>query len=192
MYNFSVDWFTSGIPHLDATLNIIGKTRTDPLRILEIGSYEGRSATWISDNLLDHNDSVLWCIDTFEGGFEHAGDDNLKSLLDTFYSNISQSKNFNKIRVMVNDSKQAMPLMIKNEMKFDYIYIDGSHQTLDVIHDGLNAFNLLADNGAIIFDDYEWNYYGDYMVKKACNVLEIMLPLVPRLCAYQRTYTISK
>jgi predicted O-methyltransferase YrrM len=191
-YEFSEDWFTFHIPHWDETLRIMGKTRTDPLRILEIGCYEGRSSTWISDNLLTHPDSSMWCIDTFEGSIEHEGQENLHKLLNTFYSNIAQSKNFRKMRVVVNDSKQVMPLMIKNGMKFDLIYVDGSHETHDVIQDGVNAFNLLADGGAIIFDDYWWKFQETHPVKDACDVLETMIPIIPSWSTWQRTYTVSK
>lgn len=191
-YNFSVDWFTFHVPHWDETLRIMGKTRTSPLRILEIGSYEGRSSTWISDNLLDHPDSILWCLDTFEGSIEHEGQDNITTLLEKFYSNLSKSKNFRKTRVLANDSKQAMPLMIKKGMKFDLIYVDGSHETPDVIQDGLNAFELLADGGAIIFDDYWWKFEEEFPVKAACEQLETMLPIIPSWSTWQRTYTVSK
>lgn len=191
-YDFSVDWFTFHVPHWDKTLEIINKHRNSPLRILEIGCYEGRSSTWISDNLLDHPDSLIWCVDTFEGSIEHEGQDNIPTLLTRFYNNISKSKNFRKMRVLANDSKQAMPLMIKNQMKFDLIYIDGSHETPDVIQDGLNAYNLLADGGAIIFDDYWWKFNEEFPVKDACDQLETMIPITPVWSTWQRSYVVSK
>ncbi|CAM9826272.1 unnamed protein product, partial [Pylaiella littoralis] len=32
-----------------------------PLRILEVGSFEGASAMWLAENLLQHPDSILIC-----------------------------------------------------------------------------------------------------------------------------------
>ena len=40
---------------------------------------------------------------------------------------------------------------------FDFIYVDGSHSTVDVIEDAVSAFRL-ANRGAVIaFDDYQWD-----------------------------------
>jgi hypothetical protein len=36
------------------------------------------------------------------------------------------------------------------------IYIDGSHQAVDVLSDAVLSFPLLAIGGYMVFDDYEW------------------------------------
>lgn len=41
---------------------------------------------------------------------------------------------------------------------FDLIYIDGSHQSTDVLTDAVSSFNLLKQGGLIIFDDYLWDF----------------------------------
>ncbi len=40
--------------------------------------------------------------------------------------------------------------------KFDLVYIDGDHRPTQVYQDGCNAFKCLAEDGFILFDDYEW------------------------------------
>ena len=42
---------------------------------------------------------------------------------------------------------------------YDIIYIDGSHHHDDVLNDALNSFELLNNNGIIIFDDFLKKYY---------------------------------
>lgn len=37
---------------------------------------------------------------------------------------------------------------------FDFIYIDGSHRSPDVIQDSILSFGLLKKGGIMIFDDY--------------------------------------
>ncbi|MDH4347153.1 MAG: class I SAM-dependent methyltransferase [Thermoleophilia bacterium] len=39
--------------------------------------------------------------------------------------------------------------------------MDGSHEALDVIVDAALAWRLLARGGAMIFDDYTWDGFGD-------------------------------
>lgn len=41
--------------------------------------------------------------------------------------------------------------------EFDFIYIDGSHNAIDVLEDAVLSFRLLKNNGIIAFDDYLWN-----------------------------------
>jgi hypothetical protein len=42
-----------------------------PTKALEVGSFEGRSALWMLENLLTHPDSTLTVVDTFAGSHEH-------------------------------------------------------------------------------------------------------------------------
>lgn len=187
-YRFSEDWFTYHVPHWRKTMELAGLSETKALRILEIGSYEGRSATWISDNLLDAPGSSLCCIDTFGGSIEHEGQDNLGQLLTRFSDNIAMSRNSHKVRTFVGDSKQVMPVMMRNGWRFDIIYVDGSHEEEDVIQDGLNAFEMLAPGGAIIFDDYHWEFRDEKPVMKAVARLEEMIPIKAVWSTWQRSY----
>lgn len=57
-YEFTQDWFSMRHPHWPKY--------ADPkpeLNVLEIGSYEGRSAVWMLENLLTHHDSTITCVD---------------------------------------------------------------------------------------------------------------------------------
>jgi len=40
---------------------------------------------------------------------------------------------------------------------YDIIYIDGSHLAMHVLTDAVLCWDLLKNNGVIIFDDYKWN-----------------------------------
>ena len=181
------------IPHWEETLRLVGKSKSDKMSILEIGSYEGKSGTWISDNLLEHPQSMLLCVDTFEGSIEHEGQDNIKILHDIFEYNMSLSKNAHKTITAVGDSKEILPDAKRRGMMFDLIYVDGPHQTEDVIADGRNAYELLNDDGVIIFDDSEWSMDGiTCPVKEALNVLEKELPIEVILTGWQRSYIKKK
>ena len=51
-YEFSQQWFHSNIPVWDA---ILANYKEKRLNVLEIGSHEGVSTTWIINNLLQYN-----------------------------------------------------------------------------------------------------------------------------------------
>lgn len=192
MYRFNYDWFSARVPFWEETLKKTNK-RHGKLEILEIGSFEGRSATWISDNLLDHDESFLTCIDTFEGSNEHLNKKITSSLYETFKYNITQSKNSKKIKTIVGDSHAALPKLIELNQKYDIIYVDGGHSFEDVIQDGRDAYKLIKDDGVIIFDDYKWFTTKKSgiirTVKYAVDVLESELQLKLIASDWQRAYT---
>jgi predicted O-methyltransferase YrrM len=59
-YKYSQNWFLSSEIR-SKLLDIIDPSKEN--NILEIGSYEGLSAVFFADNLLNHQNSSLTCID---------------------------------------------------------------------------------------------------------------------------------
>jgi hypothetical protein len=57
-YNFTQNWFYSY--DLEQFLPL---GTQDEIHILEIGSFEGESAVWFSENLLNNKNSTITCID---------------------------------------------------------------------------------------------------------------------------------
>lgn len=184
---FTVDWFSANIPHWLETFKLSNKDLSSRIDMLEIGCYEGKSTCWISDNMLKHISSRLDTIDTFQGSVEHEGQDNDR-LKDMYMRNISLTRNPEKINSHIGDSRAILPVFLKEGRKYDVIYVDGGHMPENVIIDGLCAFHLLKDDGVIIFDDYEWTYYGQRTVKEGLDKLETMIPIKPILTTWQRSY----
>ncbi len=155
-YNFSVDWFSRNEPSWNFLLE-----RVKPRRYLEIGSYEGRSATFVTKKCNYHSDLHIYCIDTWEGGVEHDRE-SMGTVEQRFDNNISLAISEAPSGIHLNKIKgYSGPTMIKllasEEEKFDFIYIDGSHQAADVLLDSVLAFNLLRVGGMLVFDDYTWS-----------------------------------
>ena len=190
-YKFTEDWFSGNIKNWIELFSKYDKKNTDKLNILEIGSYEGRATTWLLDNMMDHSDSVIYCVDTFNGSHEH--DPSIRNrLFDCFNANISVSKWPEKVRVIKDDSRLALPFLCKQKHQFDIIYVDGSHSTLDVVNDGIFSLHLLKKGGIVIFDDYQWvdPVYKNQPVKKAIDFLDANYPKYMErvLDGYQRAY----
>ncbi len=157
-FNFSNDWFKNGIPIWNKLLPDL-----KPQRILEVGSYEGASATYLIE-LLSGNGAALeiHCVDTWSGSEEHIklGID-FVTIEKNFDRNIAlAAKNKANLKIYKHKgfSDEILSKFLSSGRRnyFDFIYIDGSHQAPDVLCDAVLAFRLLKIGGVLGFDDYMW------------------------------------
>lgn len=149
MYEFTSDYFGNCEIKNELEKNAHKQAKW---KILEIGSFEGSSATYFSDNLLDHPESKLTCVDPFDSGdsttpFTKSGTDTMYQ----FINNISKSKNFQKITFYRLYSSEFYK---NNKETFNFIYVDGSHLVEDVENDFKECLKILEPGGFIAFDDY--------------------------------------
>ena len=135
---FEYDWFTANIPSFETHLSHL---RGKPCSALEIGCHEGRASTWLLEEVLTHPDSRLTAIDTY--------------LQERFWENIESSDGRAKTQLLLKPSREALrDLPFQN---YDFIYIDGSHWTIDVLEDAVLSFRLAKIGAVIAFDDYLWD-----------------------------------
>lgn len=147
-YMFTSDWFSHNIP---IWMNVLSEFRDKSVKALEIGSYQGRSAVWLLENILTHPDATLTCVDTFEGSAEHTFDQKV-GIWDMFQNNVIT--NFGpKVNVLRGKSGDIMRTFPADEV-FDIVYIDGCHYSANVMEDAVLTFPLLRVGGILIFDDY--------------------------------------
>lgn len=162
-YQFTNKWFDSAAR---ATWDQL-IPQLNPMRILEIGSYEGASACYLIDALASKFELEIHCIDTWEGGLEHKPDGSapadMSAVENRFRSNMQQAilSAKNKVDLVVHKGQcdLHLPALIAAGKAgyFDFIYVDGSHQAPDVLTDAVLCFKLLRKNGILAFDDYLWN-----------------------------------
>ena len=112
--------------------------------MLEVGSYEGRSALWFLENILTHDTARLTCIDGFfrlpqEMRFDH----NVRLS--------GHTKRLTKIKAKSADALPGLPCE-----SFDAIYVDGDHRAAPVLLDLACCWRLLKPSGVMILDDYLW------------------------------------
>jgi predicted O-methyltransferase YrrM len=155
--SFSADWTTW---HFANWVEFLRPPRSTPLRVLEIGSWEGRSALFFLNHLPR---ARLVCLDTFEGGQEHQAADDAATFLpqveQRFDANTAEFKaRVEKIRARSADGLIRLGLANR---RFDVAYIDGSHRAGDVYSDGALTWPLMAPGGLVIFDDYQWKMMPD-------------------------------
>jgi hypothetical protein len=124
-----------------------------PMKILEIGSFEGLSTTW----LLKHTNAHVTCVDTWEGSDEHT-DEHKQGLYERFLENIEPWKD--RVTILRGESGKVLRTLPCEET-YDFIYIDGSHYAKDVLADAVLTWPLINPTGLIIFDDYLWTTDGN-------------------------------
>lgn len=157
-YTYSEDWFSHNINNWNQIFNYFNLKGKDNLTFLEIGCFEGRSTNYLLDNILTGKNSVIHVIDTFKGSINETGmswrhEHNFDNLENVFLHNI---KNY-KDKVFIHKGKSGD--ILKKDFSgaiFDFIYIDGSHTSYDVLQDAVLCHPLLKDGGLIIFDDFGW------------------------------------
>jgi predicted O-methyltransferase YrrM len=162
-YQYTKDWFQWApkvweqlIPHLPSRKNF-----------LEIGSFEGRSAVWTIENLMEDGGEI-YCIDTWEGGAEHTPED-MAGTEERFKHNVGLvMDNFvdRNVLPIKSTSVKALGGLIAQKKQFDFIYIDGSHLAKDVLTDACMAWPLLKSKGFMVFDDYLWKPQGFTLLQR--------------------------
>ena len=162
---FTTDWTTWKLPHW---VKLLAPFRGRRINVLEVGSWEGRSAIFFANYLPR---ARITCVDTFAGGQEHqeaaarsAYDArSLRQVESRFDSNLRAfRRRIEKIKASSADALCA--LGIRNR-RFELAYIDAGHRAVEVYADGSLAWPLMARGGMMIFDDYQW----DEMPKRLDN-----------------------
>lgn len=162
---YTQDWFSY---HEEHWLQHFGHLAGKPgLQAVEVGSYEGRSASWLIQNLLTGQGSRLVCVEPFQ---EYEGQEQ------NFDHNIALAGGEDKIVKLRGRSQQVLPYL--PDESFDFIYVDGSHMVLDVLQDAAMCWRLLKPGGVIVFDDYEHVLFPDDSGMSAGPAIRAFLSLL--------------
>lgn len=167
---YSSDWFSGNLANMATVKDFLvrHKPSYEPLHILEVGSYEGRSTRWFLENLVQGHfaslQSTITCVDTWKGS-EEAAHDYIKSGVESddvlwkrfshnlspFASHVIAYRGFSR-----NELHRIYVDCLQTNKRFDFIYIDGSHKRLNCLEDILLSFPLLRMGGILLVDDYLW------------------------------------
>lgn len=134
----------------------------NPKFIIEVGSWKGASAVHMAGLAPEAH---ILCIDTWLGSPEMVSlNNNLydhfrrvhgwPQLYFTFISNVIRHVGRERICPLPMPSTVAAPLLKKMNVQADFIYIDGSHEYLDVLRDIDDYWPLLRPGGVMLLDDY--------------------------------------
>jgi len=182
--NFSCDWTTGNIP---IWAGILADHRNRSTRVLEIGSWEGRSALFFLNYLPT---CQLTCVDTFGGNAEHHEDEWFAKLVpgveDRFDANVSQFGD--RVEKMKGPSGQILPQLGIAGRRFDVAYVDGSHYAADVFMDAALTWPLMVQGGIVIFDDYEWQLMHNELERPKLGVDKFLDAIAGQYRVVHRAY----
>lgn len=148
----SEDWFSSSIPRWPGLFKRTGLDTAAPLQLLEIGSFEGNSSTYLLDTF---QRGTLTCVDTWGGlNKQEAVMYEKRKVEESFDMNTAPYRD-RLIKFKGTSGAFFAQADVARET-YDFIYVDGSHYFDDVLVDGVRCFSMLKVGGVMIFDDYLW------------------------------------
>ncbi len=156
-YEFTVDWFSQ---YWNNWVSLTANQRIS--KILEIGSFEGRSACTMIDHFSRTAPLEVFCIDHWSGGTDQTGFDMAK-VEQRFNRNIQRAiaGTANPVKVQKHRGKsiEMLSALLVNGYReyFDLVFVDGSHEAPDVLGDLVLSYELCASGGLMICDDYLWS-----------------------------------
>jgi predicted O-methyltransferase YrrM len=191
MAEFTSDWFSYAINNFTAVKQQLGKVD----RILEIGSHEGRSTCWTLENLLSDTGTIT-CIDPFGNAplsaFSYDAIPEDRTIENRFRSNVAESKGPEQtIDVHVDLSFPVLAQLITEKKQYDFIYVDGGHDSDIVLADAVMCFGMLRPGGVMIFDDYLWNHVPDHLARPKMSVDAFVNMFVNKLDIFFINYQLA-
>lgn len=118
--------------------------------VLEIGSFKGKSTSFIFNAVSASNNGKLFVIDHFEGV---PGKEKLYgSFKNDFENNMLKIGAKEKIKILNGASRKMLKKIKSNSLRF--IYIDGDHSYNGIRNDLITSLEKIKKGGLIILDDY--------------------------------------
>ncbi|CCM03965.1 uncharacterized protein FIBRA_06121 [Fibroporia radiculosa] len=153
-FNFTAtqDWFSFNIETWRSLFKFVQSPNP---RVLEIGSWEGRSAVFLLTELCAGGGEIV-CADHFDLMKTTAGRERYQKVV----HNLSLTGK--PFRILDEFSVPALMTLLREEMSstnpgYDWIYVDGSHEADDTFLDGELVWRLAKQGAVIVFDDYHWD-----------------------------------
>ncbi len=141
--SFTTDWTTNNAPIWSEHLSRYAGTTG--IRALEIGTWEGRSASWFLENILTGKNSSLVTIDRDHSRFREN-------------QAIIEAAHPGRLVAIQSDAFEWM--IGYSGAPFHFIYLDGPKDAGDLIDQTVMCWHILQPGGVLIFDDYLWPGQG--------------------------------
>ena len=161
MYNWTNDlpfghkqYFLDAIKYFNNTYTKV--LRGEQIKVLEIGTYTGISLINIVKEIPN---SIGYGVDRWINYDENNLLENIDELgvEASFYKNIAVEGLQDRIKGIKGDSYEVLFEMIRENQKYDFIYVDGSHKAFDCYSDLILSWKLLVKDGILAIDDYLYN-----------------------------------
>jgi len=157
-YKFTGDWFSNNLYRWETIVVPYLKSLKRPLKAMEIGVFEGRSALWTVENILQHPKSQMWVVDNWTRE---------PNLWQRFLKNLEIYKKHhpdqpdNKIMVCKGHIPDVLRTKDVISQTFDFVYIDVHGYSKDFLEQAVMVWPMIAPGGMMVIDDYTSNREHD-------------------------------
>ncbi|TIU83039.1 MAG: class I SAM-dependent methyltransferase, partial [Mesorhizobium sp.] len=150
---FTYDWTSH---HLNLWEEFLRDKIDTATAVLEIGSFEGRSALFFLQFLPK---SRITCVDSFQGSEEHVErgskyESDMVEVERRFDQNLEPFGD--RVDKHRGDSVVVLPALAAEQRLYDVVYVDGDHSAASTYTDARLGWDLLDNDGVMILDDYRW------------------------------------
>lgn len=154
-YTFTHDYFSAHIANWQCWFD--EQITQAPIRILEIGSWQGGSTLWLLDQVIGPRGGSITCVGTWEASSEHTLLASLNQSSEALFdANLARNDLAEHVIKRKGTSADILPSL--EPASFDLIYIDGAHEASFAIQDAINSHNLIAPGGFLLFGDLNHSY----------------------------------
>jgi len=125
-----------------------------PLRMLDVGGYEGEITAWFLNNLASNPESHVYVIDTWKQSSELGID--YKQIHKTFQKAVKKTKREDQLSVLNIKRDDALYhlLDLLEQESIDVAFVDASQDPSNILYDLILIWKLIKKNGILILDDY--------------------------------------
>lgn len=159
--------------------------------VVEVGSWQGYSTSFLARAVRDSGNGVLYAIDHFRGNvgkeqFYVVGSSDLSDLRHGFEHNIRNLGLWDSVRLLDMPNCDAVCHLDGVEVRM--LFIDGDHSKSGVENDIRLFYPLVKPGGIIIFDDFAPHFPG--LVEAVTELISTYPPA--RVFCYRNTLVIRK
>lgn len=159
--------------------------------VVEIGSWQGYSTSFLASAVRDSSNGMLYAIDHFRGnaGKEQlyvVGNPDLSDLRQGFENNMQRLGVWESVRLLDMANHEAVRHL--GGVKIRLLFIDGDHSKAGVENDIRLFFPLVQPGGIVVFDDFSRNFPG--LVEAVDQLMKTQR--LERVCCFQNTLVLRK
>jgi predicted O-methyltransferase YrrM len=158
--------------------------------VVEIGSWQGRSTSFLARAAKDSGNGKVYAVDHFKGNvgrekFYVVGRDDLGDLKSNFLNNLKRVGISDQVTLLDMPNDAAVREL--NGAKIRFLFIDGDHTRPGVEKDIELFFPFLVDGAIVVFDDFNPQFTG---VVEAVDSLIARRPMARTMC-YHNTFVVK-
>ena len=164
---FSKTSFVKGMTSEEACKNMFNISVTQSVKgdVLEIGSWQGRSTSFLAQSIKISSNGKVYAVDHFKGNpgkekFYKVNNDDLSDLKSNFLENMTKSGVQEYVELLDMSNVDAEKIISEKKVDIRLLFIDGCHEYDGVKKDFELFERYVVRGGLIIFDDYSSSFPG--------------------------------